>query len=125
MPLLRNSLLTSWDSKAIMPSLRAMVASSTTFSIKSSGLSTLLEKAWPARLMAPTKSVIDERIKTTDKEPPITMKIEAPLTNMDIGPPMRIPAATIPKHAKKPTIVAKSIFYVSNPLLSNEFLKVQ
>ena len=75
--------------------------------------------------MAPTKSPMEERIKTTDKEPPITMKIEAPLTNMDIGPPMRIPAATIPKHAKKPTIVAKSIFYVSNPLLSNELLEVQ
>jgi hypothetical protein len=50
------------------------------------------------------------------------MKMDAPLTNIPMGPPIRIPAATIPKEAINPIIVAKSIDLISNVLITNKFL---
>jgi hypothetical protein len=36
-----------------------------------------------------------------------------------MGPPMRIPVATIPKAAINPISVAKSIYFISNQLVTN------
>jgi len=40
-----------------------------------------------------------------------------------MGPPIRMPVATIPKAAINPISVAKSISLISNQLMTNKFLR--
>ena len=102
-----KGLLMSWPSRAIMPSLRAMFASSTICVISSTGSSIFLENALPITPMAPRNSPKEHLAITTAIEPATTINIEAVSTNAGAFSEMAINMR--PKAATKPTIVAISM----------------
>ena len=113
-PLARNLLLTSWRSSAIMPSLRATLARSTIWSIRSSGRSNLFLKVLPITLKALKNSAKDERNKATISVPPITIISDGVFTKR-AGSSIAI--AIKPNAPNNPRIVAISIDKTLNPLL--------
>ena len=108
MPLAMNLFLISWPSSAIIPSFRAMVASSANWTMSSSGLSGYPPKVFPMTFAKPKNSGSVERYNVAIIEPPKTMRIDAVSTNGP-GSPIAITMRAIAPI--KPTTAAISIEY--------------